>query len=121
LSVLLACQLAGEVLAKLLDLPIPGPVLGMVLLFAGLMASRREHPAFAATARGLLGHLSLLFVPAGTGVVTYLAVLRAEWLSIGAGLIGSTVLTMAVTAWLMVAFARRASPAETKSSPETRS
>jgi len=49
------------------------------------------------TARGLLGYLSLLFVPAGVGIVRYLDLIERYWLPIGAAILGSTVLTMAVT------------------------
>jgi holin-like protein len=49
------------------------------------------------TARGLLGYLSLLFVPAGVGIVRYLDLIERYWLPIVAAILGSTVLTMAVT------------------------
>ena len=93
LTVLLLFQLAGEALSRGLGLPLPGPVLGMALLFAALMTVPRL-AAIAPTAQGLLGHLSLLFVPAGVGVVAELGRLRDD----GAGLIlaiaGSTVLAI---------------------------
>ena len=75
---LLACQLVGEVLARSLALPAPGPVIGLALLALGLAAWTRRRPMsddeIAASdvgraATGLLGSLSLLFVPAGVGVV----------------------------------------------------
>ncbi len=101
LALLLACQLAGEVASRATNLPIPGPVLGMVLLLCGLLALRRVPDALERTSRGLLDNLSLLFVPAGVGIVQHLDILRAQWLPIAAAIVGSTVLTMLVTAGAM--------------------
>ncbi len=106
--VLLLFQLAGSLVEGWLRVPVPGPVIGMVLL-AGWMVLRGpgRHEAVETTADGLLGWLPLLFVPAGVGVVTELALLRAAWLPIGVGLVGSTLLTLAATAGVMEWFARR--------------
>lgn len=106
LAVLLLCQLAGEVVARGLALPVPGPVLGMIVLFAGLALRRSAPEPLRQTAEGLLAHLSLLFVPAGVGVILHLERIRAEWLAILAALIGSTLLTLVVTAWVFRLVAR---------------
>lgn len=106
ITLLLVCQLAGEVLARLLGLPLPGPVVGMVLLFVGLLVKGGLPPALEETAGGLLRHLSLLFVPAGVGVMLHLPLIAAEWLPIAASLIASTVATIAVTALVMRALSR---------------
>ena len=72
LTILLGCQLAGELIVRALGAPVPGPVLGMVLLCA-ILALRGSTPAtLHSTANGLLAHLSLLFVPAGVGVMVHL-------------------------------------------------
>jgi len=109
-TILLSCQLAGEVIRVLTDAPVPGPVIGMALLFVGLVARRRlaagrdlpETPeALDKTANGLLQHLSLLFVPAGVGVMLYLPLIAKEWLAISVSLVASTVVTIALTALVM--------------------
>jgi len=106
-TLLLVCQLLGEAAVRLVDLPIPGPVVGMALLFAGLLVRGGEPPAaLAHVARGLLDNLALLFVPAGVGVMIHLSLVRDEWLPIVGALIGSAVLTVAVTALLMSVTAR---------------
>ena len=71
---LLCCQLVGEVIARVLELSIPGPVIGMSLL---LMCLYKETipQSLESTAEGILSHLSLLFVPAEVGVVAHLTVL----------------------------------------------
>ncbi len=105
LALLLFCQLAGEVLARLLGLPVPGPVLGLVLLFAGLTL-RRPAPATDEHADRLLGNLSLLFVPAGVGVLQYLPVLAAEWPAVTASIIGSALAAVAATGLTLRALSR---------------
>lgn len=106
LAVLLLCQLAGEVFVALTGLPVPGPVIGLVLLFAGLRLRGEVPEGLGRVVDGLLAHLSLLFVPAGVGVMLHVAVISDEWLAIGAALIGSTVLTIVVSALVMVGLTR---------------
>ncbi|MBL8833336.1 MAG: CidA/LrgA family protein [Rhodospirillales bacterium] len=101
LTLLLVCQALGEAVVRLAGLPVPGPVMGMVLLF-GWLAWKGEVPEpLARTAGGLLEHLSLLFVPAGVGVVLYLDLVAAEWQAIAASLVVSTLATILVTAFVM--------------------
>ena len=97
-AILLCCQLAGEVLARLFSLPLPGPVLGMLLLFALLLARSQVLGRVREAATGLLRYLSLLFVPAGVGLMRHAGRIRAEWLAITAAILLSTALTIAVTA-----------------------
>jgi holin-like protein len=101
ITVLLLCQLVGEVIARLAGLPVPGPVIGMALLFAILVIRRGIPPTLGATVGGLLEHLSLLFVPAGVGVIVHLPLIRAEWPAITVAVVASTILAIAVTGLLM--------------------
>jgi putative effector of murein hydrolase LrgA (UPF0299 family) len=100
-TLLLLCQLAGEVLVHLLHMPVPGPLIGMVLLFVGLVVRGRVADALEGVARTILGNLALLFVPASVGVMVHLKAIAAEALPIAAAVIGSTVMTIAVTGLLM--------------------
>jgi holin-like protein len=95
---LLGCQLIGEVLVRLAGLPFPGPVLGMLLLFVFLMFRPEIPRPLRVASSTLLDHLSLLFVPAGTGIMLHFGRIRTEWLPILAALLISTILTIAVTA-----------------------
>jgi len=106
LTLILALQLLGEMLHLALGIPIPGPVIGMALLFAGLLVRGRVSRPLEKTAFGLLENLSLLFVPAGVGVMLYLPLLAAEWPSVVAALLASTVAAIAVTGWVMVKLGR---------------
>jgi len=98
ITVLLVCQLVGEVVSRFLGLPLPGPVIGMLLLFTGLCVHGRIPDGLQAIAGGLLNNLSLLFVPAGVGVVTHLGLVARAWLPLTVALVVSVVLTIAVTA-----------------------
>jgi holin-like protein len=111
ITLLLICQLIGEAIARGLDLPLPGPVVGMALLFAGLLLRGGVPEGLAKTSGGLLDHLSLLFVPAGVGVMLHFSLVAREWLPIAGALIGSAVLTVAVTALVMIVFTRLAGQA----------
>ena len=104
--VLLVFQLAGEVLARGLNLPAPGPVIGLVLLIGALALYYSWRPfddhalaesELGRAANGLLAALPLLFVPAGVGVVQYLGLLREEALPLAAALIVSTLLALVAT------------------------
>ena len=97
LAILLACQLAGEITVRALGLPLPGPVLGMLLLTGLLLGFPRLVQAIRATAEGLLANLSLLFVPAGTGIVAHLDRLGPDGPALLAAIVGSTVIGLAVT------------------------
>lgn len=106
LTALLAFQLAGELIVRLSGIPVPGPVLGMVLLVAFFVLRGDVPDALRMVASVILQHLSLLFVPAGVGLMLHAARIEAEWLAIGAALIGSTVLSLVVTVVVFRAVAR---------------
>lgn len=110
LFVLLAAQLVGEVITRSLGLLVPGPVLGLLLLLAALLLMPRLAEAIRPTASGLLSHLSLLFVPAGVGVVAHLDVLGSNAGALLAALILSTLLAIVVGALVFVGVARLMGP-----------
>lgn len=107
LAILLGLQLVGEVAVQLSGVPIPGPVVGMVLLFLALRWRGALPDTLRATAETLLSHLSLLFIPAGVGIVQHGARLAEEWLAMTVALVLSTLITVAVTALVMKAFIHR--------------
>ena len=111
-ALLLVFQLAGEVAARLTGLPLPGPVLGMAGLLATFLAFPRLHDVMKPTTSGLLGHLSLLFVPAGVGVVGHLGRLGSDGAAILFPILVSTALAILVGAAVFVGLARLAGDAE---------
>ena len=104
---LLLFQCAGEAVVRLAGLPIPGPVAGMALLFVALLVRGGAPAALDVAADGLAKHLSLLFVPAGVGVMLHVARVADEWLPIAVALVVSTVLAIAVTAFVFQRLAQR--------------
>ncbi|HQZ03649.1 MAG TPA: CidA/LrgA family protein [Thauera sp.] len=107
LTLLLAFQLAGEVIARGLGLQVPGPVIGMALLFGALLLRGGPGEDLRQTADKLLQHLSLLFIPAGTGIVMYGELIAAEWVPLTAALLGSTFLAIGVTMLVLKALSKR--------------
>lgn len=98
ITILLLFQLAGEIVGQFLGIPIPGPVVGMGLLFAALLSPRVRSERLRRATQDLLQHFSLLFVPAGVGVMLHLQRVSEEWLPIAVALVLSTVLAIAVSA-----------------------
>ncbi len=106
LAWLLLCQSAGEVLAHLLALPLPGPVVGMLILLFALQLHAVRAPV-AAVADALLSHLSLLFVPVGVGVMTHMGLLSTYGLRMLVAIVLSTWIGLVVTALVLRRLLRR--------------
>lgn len=99
LLVLVVCQLIGEFVVVAVGAPVPGPVVGLVLLLVVLKVRRpRPQAPVVKAADGLLAHLQLLFVPAGAGVVAYLPLLAGSWLHILGGLVAGWLAALLSTA-----------------------
>lgn len=101
LTLIFGCQLAGELITRAGSIPVPGPVLGMVILFTLLVLNGSVPEKLSSVTDGILSNLSLLFVPAGVGVMLHFRLLGDDWFAIAVALIVSTILTIAVTALMM--------------------
>ncbi|WP_415887089.1 CidA/LrgA family protein [Neptuniibacter sp. QD37_6] len=99
--ILLVCQLVGELIVTAASVPIPGSVVGMVLLLVGLVVRGEVPEGLRVTAEGLLKVLPLLLVPAGVGLMNYFGVLSNYWLELMVSLFVSTLITMFVVAFLL--------------------
>ncbi|WP_243371645.1 CidA/LrgA family protein [Geotalea sp. SG265] len=110
LTIILICQLLGEVVTRVARLPVPGPVLGMVILFTGLMVRRGIPQEMESVGGFLLRYLSLLFVPAGVGVISNLDLLVKSAAPLAGAIIIGTMVTIAVTGLVMQYLNRRRSP-----------
>ena len=106
LSLILLCQLAGEAFVRGLGLPMPGPVVGLTLLLALLLLRDRvkelargplQDDGVESASRGLLANLSLLFVPAGVGVVQRLDLIVDHGIAFLGVLAISVIITLLVT------------------------
>ncbi|MEO1091078.1 MAG: CidA/LrgA family protein [Pseudomonadota bacterium] len=100
-TLLLVCQLVGEVLVRGFGWPVPGPVVGMVILFVGLVVRGGVPPSLDRVAAPLLQHFALLFVPAGVGVIAHLALIESEWLPLALAVVPGTLVAVLVTGWTL--------------------
>ena len=100
-ALLLVFQLVGEVATRFFGLPVPGPLIGMLLLFGALLVRGALPTALAEAAASLLRHLMLLFIPAVTGVMMYFDRIAREWLPLLAACLLGGIVTMAVTALVL--------------------
>ncbi len=107
LATLLVFQLLGEALVLVTGVPMPGPVIGLALLLFTLVLRPSVLGAIKPTAQTLLQHLSLLFVPAGVGVMLHLQRLGNEALAIGVALVVSTLVGLASAALTMAWLIKR--------------
>lgn len=106
ITILLFFQLIGEVITQAFQLPVPGPVIGMVLLFIALVLRGGPGKELRETSSQLLQYLSMLFIPAGAGVMLHFGTLREEWLPILLAATVGTTLVIAITALLLQALIR---------------
>ncbi|WP_019906964.1 CidA/LrgA family protein [Methylobacterium sp. 77] len=124
-TLILLAQLVGEAMARATALPVPGPVIGMALLLL-FMVLRDRSPATAGrllapplvdgtlerSGKGLLANLSLMFIPAGAGIVGRLDVLEAHGLGLACVVVVSTLATLTATALTFVAVKRWVAPGD---------
>lgn len=107
LTLLLGCQFVGEVLVRAAGAPLPGPVVGLLILLAILTVRGGPDPELRSVSDTLLRYLALLFVPAGVGIVTQLDVLGRNWLAVAVAVLVSTALGLVVTGLIMQRLAGR--------------
>jgi holin-like protein len=92
-------QLAGNELKVLLNLPVPGATIGMLLLLIFLFIIPKNKNITLA-AQKLLLHLPLFFIPAGVGIMQYTDILKQDSLALIASVFGSTILCFILAASL---------------------
>lgn len=102
LVVLILFQGIGEGISHISGIPVPGPVIGMVLLFLALQFSQVETPDWLGHAgHSLIRWLSLMFLPACTGLFFLPEISRNQWLPIAGAIVLATLLTLLLAALLM--------------------
>lgn len=115
---LIVLQWVGEVLVQSLGLPLPGALVGALLLLVGLLLLGRLPKALEQTSGALLQNLMLLFIPIVAGVMLHFERIASEWLPFLASGIGGAVLTLLVTAavfrWMLARSGPSAQAAEPK-------
>jgi holin-like protein len=105
LTLIFVCQLLGEALVRLLGVPFPGPVAGMVILLVGLVVAGGPPEPLRRAGTGLLTYLPLFFVPAGVGLIAHGARLKSDGVPLMLAIVGSSLLTMLLVGWLIARYA----------------
>ncbi|WP_115719047.1 CidA/LrgA family protein [Gallaecimonas mangrovi] len=90
LAIIFACLYLGKGLCALTHLPIPGSIIGMLILFTLLSSKRLPAQWVVPAATPLIRHMTLLFIPAGVGLMNYLDVLEHHALVLVGSCIVST-------------------------------
>lgn len=106
-TVIFIALFAGEALVRLAHIPIPGPVLGMLLLTLWALLWRGIDRRVANFSTSLLRYLALLFIPAGVGLMTLGDKISEQGLALLLTIMCSTLITMGVTAVLLQYLLRR--------------
>lgn len=103
-AIILAFDLLG-LLLHYVGVPLPGHVLGMVLLAIALFTGWVKLEWIEQTSAFLLRHMLLFFVPSVVGIITYASLLKSAWLGIGGGIVVSVLASLIVTGlvanWLL--------------------
>lgn len=105
-AIILLFQLIGEIISRGGHLPLPGPVLGMMLMVVALSMFPKLGDMITPVAQGILRYLALMFVPVGVGIVASVPVLEEHWLAISASIVISTLLAIVVGALTFTLVAR---------------
>ena len=105
--IILGIYLIGELLSKSLQLPIPGNILGMVILFILLFTKILKVDNISTVTNFLLDHLAFFFIPAGVGLMASLGIIKATWWQLLVVCISTTVIIIAVTGIIVQAISRR--------------
>ena len=111
--IILLYQLIGELFQKFFGLSIPGPVIGLILLLLTLLLIQKRQRVVPIkedlfnSAEILLNYLPLLFIPVGVGVVMHLSLLEDNLASVVLVIILGTLLTLALTGYVMEKILRK--------------
>ena len=106
-AILLGLQWLGVLLSTRFDLPLPGSVVGMVLMLIVLRVGLVKLEWVTEASELLLKNLSMLFVPAGVGVMVYFELISRQWLSLTIATVASTIAAIAVTGLTAKALTRK--------------
>jgi holin-like protein len=97
----------GEWIQQSLHLPVPGSIIGMIILFLLLQWNMIKETWFLQGANWLLSYLSLLFVPSTVGIIQYLPYFRGKGLFSVVTVMVSTLLVLIIAGGLSQIFALR--------------
>lgn len=95
--IILSIYLIGEIISKALSLPIPGNILGMLILLLLLCTKVIKIDQIESISNFFLDHLAFFFIPAGVGLLTSFNLIKDSLLSILIICIITTSIVLVVT------------------------
>lgn len=95
--IIFGCLAVGEFLAWITHCPVPGSILGMLLLTLLLDRKWVRVGSVQPISRFLISNMGFFFVPPGVALMLYFDLIAAQWLPITAATVGSTALVLIVT------------------------
>jgi len=101
IAVVLLLYLVGEAIVRILMIPIPGSIIGLVVLFLYLLRRGRVSPALTSVGDPVLGAMPLFFIPAGVGLFEYGDLLGGIWPAVALAIVGSTLVGLVTTTLVM--------------------
>jgi len=105
--IILGIYLLGELLSKLLNLPVPGNILGMVILFVLLCTKVVKVDNIVTVTNFLLDHLSFFFIPAGVGLMTSMGIIKSTWWQLIVVCVSTTIIIIGATGIIVQAISTR--------------
>lgn len=101
LMIILGAYLLGVIIQTAFNMPIPGTVLGLIILFLGLYSGIIKVEMIEDMCEILISHMSFLFIPAGVGLITSFNLLSGKIIAFSLIILISTVIVWVVTAYVV--------------------
>ena len=106
ICIIFLIYLIGVFISKSLELPIPGSIIGMVILLVLLLSGAIKLESIDKVSDFILDNLALFFIPSGVGIITIYSSIQNQIIQIALLCVGTTAIVMSVTA-LTVKFIRK--------------
>jgi len=101
IAIITGAYFIGEAIQTLLKIPVPGAVIGLILLFLALYTGLIKVEMVEDVCDFLLSHMSFFFIPAGVALMTNFEMLSGNWIPFFAIIIITTILVWLVTFYVV--------------------
>lgn len=91
------CLGVGEFVAWLTNCPVPGSIIGMLILTLVLQLGWLKAATITPISRFLISNMGFFFVPPGVALMLYFDIIAKEWLPISVATIASVFLVLVVS------------------------
>lgn len=101
LMIILISYFLGTIIQLVFNLPLPGTVLGLILLFLALYLRIVKIEMIEDICEVLISHMSFLFIPAGVGLMTSFDMLKGKVIAFSIIILISTFVVWIVTFYVV--------------------